>query len=74
MVESMTTSRHGFRERLNPSTLLNAAIFLVLAALPCRAEADPLHLSPGRLELTVKPAFGGTILGFDIDSVALKAC
>ena len=72
MVESMTTSRHGFRERLNPSTLLNAAIFLVLAALPCRAEADPLHLITGPTGVTVKPAFGGTILGFDIDSVGTQ--
>ena len=50
-----------------PSSLLNAAIFLALTALPCRAGVDPLHRVTGPNGVTVKPAFRGTILGFDID-------
>src|SRR4051794_16179191 len=68
----MKTSRHGLKQRLRPSTLFVAAIFLALSGISSFAAAKTPHLFTGPTGITVTPAFGGTILGFDIDSAGTQ--
>jgi len=68
----MTTSRHRFGLPANFPTLGYAAIFLTLLAAHCLARTDPPHLRSGPNGVSVRPAFGGTILGFDIDSAGTQ--